>query len=160
MSYKFKVKPLAVGYNKLRTAGLASSKSATFGMVRRNKDGTARAHQGIDLAVEPNYRCYAVDDGLVVQTSKGSDGYGWTVTLKLNNGLYVFYAHLSQLKVTNGEMVKAGHVVGLTGSTGNAKGMTNIAKGAHLHFEVRDRASVTLGLGGRLNPLDYFSLDS
>jgi len=41
------MKPLKIC--KLRTAGLASVNSAKFGLVRKNADGTKRAHQGIDL---------------------------------------------------------------------------------------------------------------
>ena len=65
MKKRFPVPPLRVGFLKLRTAGLSSAKAATFGMVRRNPDGSPRAHQGTDLAVDNGYRCYAVDDGIV-----------------------------------------------------------------------------------------------
>ena len=156
---KFKHQPLKQGYNKLRTAGLASKKSATFGMVRKNKNGAPRAHQGVDLAVDNGYRCYAVDDGIVVNVSRGLDGYGWTITIKLHSGLYAFYAHLSDIRVKLNQKVKAGEIIALSGSTGNAKGMTTVSKGAHLHFEVRTAMLVGLGLIGRLNPLDYFDLD-
>ena len=142
---KFKRQPLKQGYNRLRTAGLGSKKSAT--------------HQGVDLAVDNGYRCYAVDDGIVVNVSRGLDGYGWTITIKLHSGLYAFYAHLSDIRVKLNQKVKAGEIIALSGSTGNAKGMTTVSKGAHLHFEVRTAMLVGLGLIGRLNPLDYFDLD-
>ena len=146
--YQFKHKPLHE--NVLRVAGLRSKKSAMFGMVRTNKDGSPRPHQGIDLAV---------DDGVIADVARGNDGYGWTVTLKIKDGLYAFYAHLSSIKCQVGQQVKAGDRIALTGSTGNAKGMTNKAKGSHLHFEVRTSVKPGLGLRGRLDPLDYFKLD-
>ena len=52
MKNKFPTTPLKRGYCKLRTVGLASVKSATFGMVRRNADGSPRAHQGVDLTAD------------------------------------------------------------------------------------------------------------
>jgi len=61
---KFSFNPLKTC--KLRTAGLNSVKGATFGMVRKNPDGTPRAHQGIDLATDEGYRLYSVEDGEIV----------------------------------------------------------------------------------------------
>ena len=84
MKKRFPVPPLRVGFLKLRTAGLSSAKAATFGMVRRNPDGSPRAHQGTDLAVDNGYRCYAVDDGIVTRVERGNDGYGWIVQMKLD----------------------------------------------------------------------------
>lgn len=158
MSTKFPCMPLHPQHMKLRTAGLASEKSATFGMVRRRADGTPRAHQGIDLAIDNGYRCYAVDDGTVAFVADSPSGYGKQVCLALDSGLFVFYAHLSRIDVKQGQQVKAGDVIGLTGSTGNAAGMTNEAHGSHLHFEVRERAQCGLGLAGRLDPLAFVTL--
>lgn len=155
--YKFPERPMKSC--KLRTAGLASSKSATFGLVRRNKDGTKRAHQGIDLAQDNGYRVYAVDKGTIADIRRGLDGYGMTILLKINTSLYAFYAHLSDVKVSVGDIVSAGTCIGLTGSTGNAKGMIDEAHGGHLHFEVRTAAQVGLGLAGRVDPLSFFDLD-
>jgi murein DD-endopeptidase MepM/ murein hydrolase activator NlpD len=158
---KFSTQPVHPDYMKLRTALLASINSAKFGMVR---NGGTRAHQGIDIKLENGYRCYAVEDATVVNVNTvNNNGYGLTVTLKLdklNDGkqLYVFYAHLSDIRVKVGDKVEAGHVIGLSGCTGNAKGMNTIEKGSHLHFEVRTVASAGVGLAGRLNPLDYVTL--
>ena len=146
----FKHSPLGIKL-VLRTAGLASVESAKFGMVRNN--GT-RAHQGIDLECEPNYRCYAVADGTV--KTRYTDSYGSQVTLKIDGtDKYIFYAHLNRVDVKDGQRVKAGDVIGLTGSTGNAKGMDKISNGAHLHFEVRNDWILGTGLEGREDPLPY-----
>ncbi|MFS7533969.1 M23 family metallopeptidase [Klebsiella pneumoniae] len=50
-----------------------------------------------------------------------------------------FYAHLSAIHsgLERGDHVRCGELLGETGCTGNANGMTSIALGAHLHFEVR-----------------------
>lgn len=157
----FKHPPLKAGYNVLRTARLASSEGAKFGMTRRKKDGTPRPHQGIDLAVPPGYRCYAVANGIVRSVNKVNDnGYGLSVTIKISENLFVFYAHLSSIFVKVGEKVKAGDIIGLTGYSGNAKNMQTMETGSHLHFEVRTTAAPGLGLENRLDPLNYITLDT
>lgn len=161
---KFTHKPLKTC--KLRTAGLYSSKGATFGMVRKNKDGSPRAHQGVDLATDEGYRLYAVEDGEIVATAKGTNDYGFIVTLKMNcvekidiHNKFVFYAHLDRIDVKVGDHVKAGDQIGLSGDTGNAKGMETISKGGHLHFEIRTKQICGLGLKNRLDPLPFIELD-
>ncbi len=157
---KFKVNPLKIC--KLRTAGLRSIEGARFGMTRTNPDGSPRPHQGIDLATDEGYRVYAVENGEVVATAKGQNGYGFTVTIKLAtrnslNGKFAFYAHLDRIDVVPGQKLIAGDVIGLSGDTGNAKGMQTIEKGGHLHFELRLTQLPGLGLNGRENPEPYIN---
>ena len=150
---------------KLRTAGLKSVKGAMFGMTRTNPNGSPRAHQGIDLASDMGYRCYAVENGTVVGIAMGKDGYGFTITLKLDcpekkelHNKFAFYAHLKVVDVVVGQKIEAGYVIGLTGDTGNAKGMTTEAKGGHLHFELRTQQVCGKGLAGRIDPLPFIIL--
>lgn len=157
--YKFKHQPLKTGLNILRTAGLADEDSAKFGMTRVRADGSKRAHQGVDLAIPPGYKCYAVDDGKVVKVYNGS-GLGLTLIIKLlNQPYYAVYSHLSSTKVPVGEFVKAGDVVALSGFSGNASNMDTIEKGSHLHFEVRTKVDAGFGLANRVDPLSFFDLD-
>jgi murein DD-endopeptidase MepM/ murein hydrolase activator NlpD len=160
MTKKFPFMPLHPKHMKIRTAGLLSEKSAKFGMTRVRADGTPRAHQGVDLAIDPGYRVYAVDSGIVVYTENIRTGYGKQVCIKLNSGIYVFYAHLSRIDVVTGQKISAGQQIGLSGSSGNAAGMNNIKQGSHLHFEVRTISRPGLGLIGRVDPLPYLTLTS
>lgn len=151
---------------KLRTAGLRSVRGAMFGMTRTNPNGTPRAHQGIDLATDKGYRLYAVENGQVVATALGSTGYGFTVTIRLDcpdkkalHGRFAFYAHLDRIDVRPGQIVKAGDQIGLSGDTGNAKGMDTVAEGGHLHFELRFKQICGLGLADRFDPLPFINLD-
>ena len=157
---KFKYNPLK--NCKLRTAGLSTVNGARFGMTRKYPNGKPRPHQGIDLATDEGYRVYAVEDGEIVATAKGLDGYGFTITLKIKNtdnpelnGKFAFYAHLDRIDVKVGDKVNYGCVIGLSGDTGNANGMTTEKKGGHLHFEIRTIQSPGLGLGGRIDPEPY-----
>lgn len=61
----------------------------------------------------------------------GGGGYGNWVRVKLSNGYYAWYSHLSTVTVKAGDKVKQGQVVGTAGSSGDSTG-------AHLHFEIRD----------------------
>ena len=143
----------------LRTAGLSTVNGARFGMTRKYPNGKPRPHQGIDLATDEGYRVYAVEDGEIVSIAKGLNGYGFTVSLKINNkdnpelnGKFAFYAHLDRIDVKIGQKVSAGTQLGLSGDTGNARKMTTISKGGHLHFEIRAIQNPGLGLGGRIDP--------
>lgn len=157
----------------LRTARLASVKSAKFGMVRNNGK---RAHQGIDLVAVPGTPVFAVADGtlhLPDPPNAGGD-YGKTLILEVNiddlperqaaafrrvnpgrQTIGFFYAHLSEYCAEAGP-VSGGTVIAKSGSSGNARGMTSVATGAHLHFEVRLAASIrSAGLNNRADPLPF-----
>jgi murein DD-endopeptidase MepM/ murein hydrolase activator NlpD len=145
----------------LRTRGLATPEGAKFGMTRNN--GT-RAHQGIDLALDKGFRCYAVENGKIVTTSLEWGGHGMIIMLQMNcpdkpqlHNRFAFYSHLSKINVKIGQEVKAGAIIGLSGDTGNAKGMDTVARGGHLHFEVRTERTPGLGLTGRIDPLPFIS---
>ena len=156
----FKHNPLAKC--TLRTAGLSSSKSATFGLVRKNKDGSLRAHQGVDFAANPNTPIYAVEDGEVISIVKSDKGFGNTITLKITKDgkvLYPCYCHLSKISVVLNSSVKAGDTLGYTGTSGNAAGMDSVAKGAHLHFGLKSSLSAGLGLNGWVDPLPFVTLE-
>lgn len=146
-------------HNKLRTAGLASVESAKFGMVRKNADGSPRPHQGIDLRADKGAEVFAIKSGHVVSTARSSTGYGNTITIK-HGDIYSFYAHLSVIAVKQGDKVDEGQYIGKTGDSGNANGMNKISNGGHLHFEIRIKEFVGLGLAGRVDPLLYVELDA
>lgn len=132
-----------------------------FGMVRNNGK---RPHQGWDLWAPVGTPIYAVADGLIEFVKINSGDYGTQICASFENTqtpgslLYVFYAHLSQVYVTEKMWVQEGQMLGLTGKTGNAKGFTSI-EDEHLHFEVRTEAAPGLGLKGRLDPAKFFGYD-
>ena len=55
---------------------------------------------------------------------------GWSVVIEHLPGLYSLYYHMSELKVKEGDIVKEGQLIGLSGATG-------LATGPHLHWEMR-----------------------
>lgn len=89
-------------------------------------------HNGVDLASSYGSNILAAADGEVIisKNSGYNGGYGSYVVIKHANGTQTLYAHLSATKVSEGDNVKQGQVIGLMGQTGKATGV-------HLHFEIR-----------------------
>ncbi|WP_225827794.1 M23 family metallopeptidase [Streptomyces naphthomycinicus] len=100
-------------------------------------------HTGVDFVVPTGTPLKAVAAGTVVSAGWGG-AYGNQVVIKLNDGHYAQYAHLSQLSVSAGQAVTAGRQIGLSGATGNVTG-------PHLHFEIR----TTPEYGSDLDPVAY-----
>jgi murein DD-endopeptidase MepM/ murein hydrolase activator NlpD len=128
----------------------------SFGMVRRNKDGTPRPHQGWDFHALIGTPTYAICGGKVVSVSDSGD-YGLTVTLAIGDtGHYAVYAHLQRTLVRVGDSLVRGALIGTTGDSGNARGMAAVDQ--HLHFEIRTTMNVGRGLAGRISPLQVFGV--
>lgn len=88
-----------------------------------------RSHSGVDIKTKPNDEVLAAFDG-VVEQSGPYYGYGNYIVIRHAYGFSTCYSHQSKNYVRKGEKVKAGQVIGLTGSTGRATT-------PHLHFELR-----------------------
>ncbi|MBK3627744.1 peptidoglycan DD-metalloendopeptidase family protein [Streptomyces sp. MBT49] len=100
-------------------------------------------HTGTDFVVPTGTTLKAVGAGTVVSAGWGG-AYGNQVVIRLADGYYAQYAHLSQLSVSAGQTVSAGQQVGLSGATGNVTG-------PHLHFEIR----TTPDYGSDVDPIAY-----
>lgn len=130
--------------------------SNTFGMVRRNANGTKRPHQGWDFEAPVGTPCFAIADGRAALVYESKD-YGKVVVLSFEIDRierFAAYAHLSKVQVSAGQFVRQGQQIGLTGESGNAKGMGPLDQ--HLHFEIRTVARPGTGLSGRISPLEVF----
>jgi len=105
--------------------------------------GTRDPHHGVEFLNSSGTPVLAVADGLVVVA--GDDRqilygpypnfYGNIVVIEhqppgFPQPLYSLYGHLSQISVQEGENVQAGEQIGRVG-------MSGVATGSHLHFEVR-----------------------
>ena len=114
-------------------------------------------HKGVDICnVSYSSKIYATKSGKVLIASMpysdpdgGSSGYGNYVVIDHGGGMSTLYAHMSIVKVSVGQYVSQGDVIGVTGNTG-------ASTGPHLHYEVHSTTMVN----GRAvtvyeNPLNY-----
>ncbi len=83
-------------------------------------------HNGIDFGVPEGTIIYAPHDGAIMVKDEGTQGYGLSVTID-DGKRRSLLAHLSQVKVMNGQNIAQGDPVGLSGKTGNCTG-------PHLHW--------------------------
>lgn len=88
-----------------------------------------RPHRGVDILLNTGDPVRACFPG-VVRIARPMGGYGNMVLIRHQNGLETLYGHMSKILVKPSQVVKAGDIIGLGGSTGRSTG-------PHLHFEVR-----------------------
>ncbi|WOI52889.1 M23 family metallopeptidase [Parvularcula sp. LCG005] len=98
-----------------------------------------RPHYGIDLRADHGTPVAAVQVA-TVQFAGRQRGFGRLVILNHGQGVTTYYAHLSRIRVKEGQVIRQGETIGFVGSSGNAKS-------AHLHFEVRDQGQPLDPLG-------------
>lgn len=108
----------------------AGEMSSSFGMRRHPILGYSRMHTGIDWRAPIGTPIYAAGNGTVIKAGRES-GYGNRVEIQHANGYITTYNHLSGFArgVTEGIRVRQGQVIGYLG-------MTGLATGPHLHYEV------------------------
>ncbi|MGW2468862.1 M23 family metallopeptidase [Streptomyces bauhiniae] len=87
------------------------------------------SHTGIDFHAASGTAVHAAGAGTVVSTGWGG-AYGNEIVIKMADGMYTQYGHLSSIGVSVGQRVVPGQQIALSGATGNVTG-------PHLHFEAR-----------------------
>lgn len=106
--------------------------SSAFGWRIHPISGQRRFHAGIDIAAPQGTPVVAVHEGKVA-IADYLGGYGLQILLHHEGGKRATrYAHLSEIFVQSGQLVKQGTIIGLVGSTG-------YSTGPHLHFETLEK---------------------
>lgn len=98
-------------------------------------------HLGVDFSCKVGSEVMATADGVVESVTDNPGGYGKLVTIDHGNEYKTRYAQLSEFKVKEGDEVKKGQVIALSGNSG-------MSTAPHLHYEVQKGDK-------RINPLDY-----
>jgi murein DD-endopeptidase MepM/ murein hydrolase activator NlpD len=104
--------------------------SSTFGNRFHPILGYTRAHKGTDYAAASGTPVKAIGDGTVLRAT-WDNGYGNLAEIRHPNGFVTRYGHMKGFAkgIHSGARVKMGDVIGYVG-------MTGLATGPHLHFEV------------------------
>ena len=105
---------------------------------------TRKFHEGMDFASDIGTPVYTTGNGVVIETG-WKQGYGNTILIDHGYNYKTRYAHLSAIKVRNGQKVVRGEEIGLVGNSGKSTG-------PHLHYEVIHK-------GQHENPINYYFFD-
>ncbi len=103
--------------------------SDVFGVERVFNGSVQSTHQGLDFRVPSGTPVAAVNSGRVI-LARSLFFEGNCVVIDHGQGLLTLYLHLSKFSVKEGDDVRKGQPIGLSGGTGRATG-------PHLHLAVR-----------------------
>ncbi len=103
--------------------------------------GVSKYHNGLDFRAPIGTEVYATGDGQVVIAGYNG-GFGKCVEIDHDYGFKTIYGHLSEIMVTDGQNIKRGDLIGMSGNTGTSTG-------PHLHYEIRQYGKVK-------DPYNYF----
>jgi murein DD-endopeptidase MepM/ murein hydrolase activator NlpD len=124
----------------LRTPIDGARITSGFGMRLHPLLGYSRMHRGVDFGTSIGTAIYAAGDGVVTRAGRVS-GYGNYVEIEHNAQYATAYGHLSAFArgLHEGQRVRQGEVIGYVG-------MSGMATGPHLHYEVHYQ-------GAQIDPL-------
>jgi murein DD-endopeptidase MepM/ murein hydrolase activator NlpD len=112
-----------------RPVGDEAEQTSSYGYRADPFTREQRFHAGLDFRAAPGTPVYAAGSGVVSSAGDGG-GYGNLVIIDHGNNLTTRYAHLLAIKVSPGQPVSPGMLIGTVGSTGRSTG-------PHLHYETR-----------------------
>jgi murein DD-endopeptidase MepM/ murein hydrolase activator NlpD len=114
--------------------------------IRRPLAGELETSSGFGVRLDPFVRAPAMHTGLDFRSSSGepvrataagkvstagwNGGYGKLVEVDHGNGFATRYGHLSEILVSEDQLIRPGQIIGRVGSTGRSTG-------PHLHYETR-----------------------
>ena len=122
----YSLKPFIMPVNTTRQTACCGDRRV---YAYTNGKSSTSLHYGNDYGVPEGTEISACSDGKVV-LAEFRISTGWSVVIEHLPGLYSLYYHMSSLNVKEGDSVRQGEKIGLSGSTG-------LATGPHLHWEVR-----------------------
>lgn len=100
----------------------SSTVSKKFGITRNPLYGTVTEHPGINIVADPGTDVKVVSDGYVFAIQP-SPGYGNAVFVK-HGSYFTVYGNLSEINVQNSSVLKAGTIIGKSGTESSELGET------------------------------------
>jgi murein DD-endopeptidase MepM/ murein hydrolase activator NlpD len=129
------------GLPTARPVSPAALNTRGFGYSPDPFTGRKALHAGVDFSQQAGAPVYAAGGGTVTSVEKDLL-WGNCLRISHGRGIETFYAHLQDVSVRPGQKVTRGQPIA-------AMGMTGVATGAHLHFELTVR-------GSKIDPMHYF----
>lgn len=124
-----------------------SRKITAYFKDKNYKQVMGKEHLGVDFRAPQGSGIFAPADGVVKKVSQNGYQYSYLI-IDHGKDLYTVYGHISDAFVHEGDEVKTGDKIALTGGTPGMAGSGYFTTGPHLHFEVfKD--------GKHVDPLDY-----
>lgn len=99
-----------------------------YGYDRKTVNSTI-VHKGTDFRAAEGTQVLAMNSG-IVRVARAFTVYGNSIIIDHGQGVQTLYMHLSKLSVKEGDVVKTGQIIGLSGKTG-------YAESPHLHISVK-----------------------
>lgn len=127
--------------NNTRLTLLAAGKKPLINPFHR----TMNEHHGVDYLIPEGTPIFATADGRVETVSEKNTTEGKTISINHGNGYKTRYSHLLDIRVSEGEAVKRGDIIALSGNSG-------LSFAPHLHYEVSL-------YGTRVDPVHYFFME-
>ncbi len=106
---------------------------------------TMNEHHGVDYLVPEGTAVFATADGRVESLSEKNTTEGKSIFIDHGNGYKTRYSHLLDIRVSEGDMVRRGDIIALSGNSG-------LSFAPHLHYEVSL-------YGTRVDPVHYFFME-
>ena len=103
--------------------------------------GRKALHAGVDFSQQAGAPIFAAGGGMVTMVDKDLL-WGNCIRIDHGRGVETFYAHLQDISVKRGQKVIRGQQIG-------GMGMTGVATGVHLHFELTVR-------NAKVDPMNFF----
>jgi murein DD-endopeptidase MepM/ murein hydrolase activator NlpD len=107
--------------------------------------GTPKMHKGLDFTAPQGTPIYATGNGIIKFAGSSTGGFGNHVIINHGYGYETVYGHMVKIKVTTGQKINRGEVIGWVGSTGKSTG-------PHCHYEVHINGDV-------VDPVYFFNND-
>lgn len=109
------------------------------------------SHNGVDLKAD-KAEVKSPADGVVVKTAVDEYPCGGTIVIDHAGGFRTGFCHLQKINVRQGQEVKQGDIIGISGGGADDPGKGR-SDGRHLHFTLRKD-------GQLVNPMEYIDKDS
>lgn len=109
------------------------------------------AHNAIDIRIPQGSNVRSAGDGVVTKVVDNGFAYSYVI-IAHPDSFMTLYGHLSDIMVSENEVVHQGQIIGLSGGTPGTEGAGWLTTGAHLHLEVFKNWE-------HVDPLDYLPLE-